>query len=174
MRTLLSTVLSLALLTPPLAGQTFQSEVAADLRTVAEKYVSLARAIPEADYDWRPGDGVRSVSEVFMHVSAANLGLPNMLMGVAPPEGYGQAWFGTAEEVTDKDEVVRHLRASFDHLIGVVEGLDDAQLQRSVTVFGRDTNGMGAAMLLQTHTHEHLGQAIAYARTNGIVPPWSS
>lgn len=174
MRTLLSAVLALALLAPPAAAQTFQSEVADDLRTVADKYVSLARAMPASDYDWRPADGVRSVSQVFMHVAAANLGLPGMLMGVAPPEGYDQAWMGAAEQITDREEVVRHLRTSFDHLIAVVEGLDDADLRRPVNVFGRDTNWMGAAMLLQTHTHEHLGQAIAYARTNGIVPPWSS
>jgi uncharacterized damage-inducible protein DinB len=27
--------------------------------------------------------------------------------------------------------------------------------------------------LLATHNHEHLGQMIAYARMNGIAPPWS-
>lgn len=174
MRSLLSILLTLALVAAPATAQTFQSEVANDLRAVADKYVSLARAMPMSDYDWRPADGVRSVSEVFMHVAGANLGLPSMFMGVAPPDGYAQEWFGSAEEISDKGEVVRHLQTSFDHLISVVEGLSEEDLQRPVTVFGRDTNWMGAAMLLQTHTHEHLGQAIAYARINGVVPPWSS
>jgi len=174
MRSLFSTLLAFAVLAPAAGAQTFQSEVATDLRTVADKYVSLAEAIPASDYAWRPDEGVRSVSEVFMHVAGANMGLPGMFMGVAPPEGYAQEWFGSAEQISDKAQVVRHLRTSFEHLIGTVQGLGDEDLQRPVTVFGRDTNWMGAAMLLQTHTHEHLGQVIAYARTNGIVPPWSS
>lgn len=174
MRTIALSGAALIALALPAGAQTFQSEVATDLRAVAEKYVSLAQAMPASAYDWRPEEGVRSVSEVFMHVTGANMGLPNMFMGVTPPEGYGRDWFGSAEDISQKDEVVGHLRTSFDHLISTVEGLSDADLQRSVTVFGRETNWMGAAMLLQTHTHEHLGQAIAYARSNGVTPPWSN
>lgn len=156
------------------SAQTYQSEAALDIRAVGEKFVSLAEAMPADAYGWRPEEGVRSVSEVFMHVAAANIGLPFNLMQVPPPEGYAQDWFGTAEQISDKAEVVRHLRTAFAHLAGIVEGLTDAQLDQAVNVFGRDTNWLGAAMLLQTHTHEHLGQSIAYARSNGVTPPWSN
>ena len=173
-RSTLLSAAALALLALPAGAQTLQSEMATDVRAVGDKFVSLAEAMPESAYDWRPQEGVRSVSEVFMHVAAANMGLPANFMGVTPPDGYAQDWFGGAEQITDKDEVVRHLRTSFDHLASTLEGLSDEQLQQSVSVFGRDTNWLGAAMLTQTHTHEHLGQSIAYARMNGVTPPWSS
>lgn len=156
-----------------LAAQTLQSEVALDVRTVGEKMVALAEAIPAEDYDWRPAPGVRSVSEVFMHMAAANVGLPVSLLGAPLPAGYTADWASSAEEITDKAEVIRHLEAAFEHLATTVESLTDARLAESVTVFGRATNRMGALLLLQSHGHEHLGQAIAYARMNGVVPPWS-
>jgi uncharacterized damage-inducible protein DinB len=173
LRTTLLAIAALAFLAVPAASQTLQSEMALDVRAVGEKYVALAEAMPESAYDWRPQEGVRSVSEVFMHVAAANMGLPANFMGVTPPAGYSMEWFGGAERITDKAEVVRHLRTAFEHLAEALEGLSDEQLQQAVTVFGRETNWIGAAMLTQTHTHEHLGQTIAYARVNGVTPPWS-
>jgi uncharacterized damage-inducible protein DinB len=173
-RTSLLPVAALAVLAVPATAQTLQSEMATDVRGVGEKFVSLAEAMPESAYGWRPADGVRSVSEVYMHIASANMGLPANFMGVTPPAGYTQDWFGGAEQITDKAEVVRHLRTSFDHLASTLEGLTDDQLEQAVNVFGRQTNWLGAAMLIQTHTHEHLGQSIAYARMNGVTPPWSN
>ena len=173
MRHLIRLLPILALTALPLTGQTLQEEMAQDLRAVGEKYVQLARAVPESAYDWRPEDGVRSMSEVFMHISAANIGLPASFMGVNPPPGYPQDWFQGAEQISDKEEVVRHLQAAFDHVAAAIRGLSDEELRTPVNVFGRETTWMGAAMLIQTHSHEHLGQAIAYARTNGVTPPWS-
>jgi uncharacterized damage-inducible protein DinB len=141
---------------------------------VGEKYVALAKAMPADSYDWRPADGVRSVGEVFTHIAAANLGLPMRFMQVAPPSGMAMETIMNAEaEVTDKDEIVAMLETAFEHLAGTLEGLSDEQLGTAVNVFGRDTNWSGAALLLVTHSHEHLGQAIAYARSNGVTPPWS-
>jgi len=176
MRTLFRTCLSLgalAALALPLSAQTLQEEMARDVRASGGRLVALAEAVPQDTYSWRPGEGVRSVSEVFMHVAAANMGLPASFMGVEPPEGYAQEWFGGAEGISEKEAVVQHLRTSVEHLAAALEGLSDADLQKPVNVFGRDTNWLAAALLLQTHIHEHLGQSIAYARTNGIVPPWS-
>lgn len=167
--------LALALsLAAPASGQSLQSEVALDLRAVGEKFVSLAQAMPADAYAWRPEDGVRSVSEVYMHIASANLGLPMNLLQITPPSGYAQAWFGTAEQISDKSEIVGHLETAFEHLASAIEGMSDEQLMQPVNVFGRDTNGLGAVLLLQTHSHEHLGQSIAYARSNGVTPPWSN
>ncbi len=158
----------------PASAQSLQSEAALDLRAVGQKFVGLAQAMPADAYAWRPADGVRSVSEVYMHIAAANLGLPMQLMQVTPPAGYPQAWFGTAEQIANKSEVVSHLETAFEHLASTIEGLTDEQLMQPVNVFGRDTNWLGAVLLLQTHSHEHLGQSIAYARSNGVTPPWSN
>jgi hypothetical protein len=48
-----------------------------------------------------------------------------------------------------------------------------SDLQASVKFFGQDTTKQGAALMLIFDQHEHLGQLIAYARSNGVVPPWS-
>lgn len=158
----------------PAAAQTLAEELAFDVRAVGEKYVALAEAMPAGSYDWRPEEGVRSVGEVFTHISAANLGLPAQLMNVMPPEGMSREMIMNAEaQVTDKDEIVAMLETAFEHLATTLEGLSEEQLATPVNVFGRDTNWMGAALLLVTHSHEHLGQAIAYARMNGVTPPWS-
>jgi len=165
---------ALAAFALPASSQTLQSEMARDVRSVGDRMVQLAEAMPQSAYSWRPGDGVRSVSEVYMHVAGANIGLPAGLLGAGLPSGYAADWARGAEGITDKAEVVRHLRASFEHLASVLEGMSDADLQVAANVFGRDTNRLSAALLLQTHVHEHLGQSIAYARTNGVVPPWSN
>jgi hypothetical protein len=44
---------------------------------------------------------------------------------------------------------------------------------KQVSMFGQSFTGQQAWLLATVHLHEHLGQGIAYARVNGIVPPWS-
>jgi uncharacterized damage-inducible protein DinB len=51
--------------------------------------------------------------------------------------------------------------------------LSDNDLQAPVKLFGRDMTKLGALMLILEDQHEHLGQSIAYARSNSVVPPWS-
>ena len=156
------------------AASTLQSEMLADLDQVRGKYVTLAEAMPESAYGWRPGEGVRSVSEVYMHVASANVGIVAGVLGVSPPEGV-ESWYGQdAESITDKATVVEALGASFDYVAEVIEGTSDARLSEAVNLFGGDSTVRGALTLVQTHAHEHLGQSIAYARTNGVTPPWSA
>lgn len=169
-------ILTLAVLTSilgaaPAAAQSFQEEMAADVSQVADKYLGLAGAMAEGDYTWRPGEGVRSVGEVYMHVVAANFGFPRM-RGHQPPE-VAQAWLQGDESGLDKAGAEAALRASFDHLVGFVGTVTDAQLDEGMELFGRQTTVRGYLMLVQTHLHEHLGQSIAYARMRGVAPPWS-
>lgn len=156
------------------AASTLQSEMLADLAQVRGKYVSLAEAMPEDDYGWRPGEGVRSVSEVYMHVASANVGIVARVLGMSPPEGV-ESWYGQDEgSVTDKATLVEALGASFDYVTEVIEGTSDNRLGEAINLFGGDSTVRGALLLVQTHAHEHLGQSIAYARTNGVTPPWSA
>ena len=138
------------------------------LKDVEGKVVSLAEAMPQEKYTWRPADGVRSVSEVFTHIAGANYMLPNFI-GIKPPAGMSPA---LAKE-TDKAKVVEALKASFEHVRQGVMNLADADLEKPVKLFGRATNYEGVLFLMANHMHEHLGQSIAYARTNGVTPPWS-
>ena len=130
--------------------------------------VALAEAVPAEKYTWRPAEGVRSVSEVYMHVAGANFYLPRAL-GVALPPGLSRE----LEKETDKAKVVAALKDSIAHARKAVEGADPATLGQEVELFGRKLTRADALLALLSHAHEHLGQAIAYARSNGVVPPWS-
>lgn len=165
-RTLPLILLALAL---PLNAQSFQDEVVTDMEGVKDKWVSLFDAMPDATLTWRPEEGVRSVSELYMHIALANMGLPSRLIGAPMADGPS----GLTEQTMDREQIRAALVSGFDHVISQVRGMTNEELTTATNVFGRDTNYMGAIMLLQTHSHEHLGQAIAYARTNGVTPPWS-
>ena len=142
----------------------------ARLSTLEEKYVGLAEAIPQDKYTWRPGEGVRSVSELMLHVTSANYRLPNMI-GTPPP---GDMSFEEYEKsTTDQAEIVAALKASFAHTRKAYENVADGDLENAVKVFGRDSTNAGALITFNGHLSEHLGQAIAYARVNGVVPPWN-
>lgn len=155
---------------PSAEAQSLTEETIFDLQGVAEKMITLTGAVPESEFDWRPMEGVRSIGEVYMHVASANFRFPGML-GSEPPAGTPDAWIRGDAEGVDADTAARALTASFRYLIRVVNDIDD--LDAPMDVFGRSTNVRGFLIVMTTHLHEHLGQSIAYARTRGIVPPWS-
>ncbi len=135
---------------------------------VTGKLVALAEAVPAEKYTWRPAEGVRSVSEVYMHVAGGNFYLPSALGAELPP--------GLSREIekeTDKAKVVAALKDSIAHARKAVEGADLATLGQEVELFGRKMTRADVLLILLSHAHEHLGQAIAYARSNGVAPPWS-
>lgn len=149
-----------------------------DVTEVQEKMVGLAKAIPASAYDWRPGKGVRSVSEVFMHVAADNYFMPAAMGMAAPAEtGITGADYKTAaafeQRKMTRDQVIGELEKSFAFLKKTMNDTPDAKLDASITMFGQTNTTRGAWIVTATHLHEHLGQAIAYARSNDVVPPWS-
>ncbi|HEX9886199.1 MAG TPA: DinB family protein [Longimicrobiales bacterium] len=154
------------------------TDLANDLTQVRDKLVSLAQAIPEGTYDWRPAEGVRSVSEVFRHVASDNYFLPAALGSPAPastgiqPDSYQSVLDYEARDAS-RDQVIEALEASFEHLLTALEAADPETLGESVHMFGQDFTRQGVWLLTVTHVHEHLGQMIAYARSNGVAPPWS-
>jgi uncharacterized damage-inducible protein DinB len=150
----------------PAAG--FKAEFFTDLDEVQKKITDLAAAVPADKYAWRPAEGVRSVSEVYMHIAGANYFLATFL-GVQPPATMPK----DIEKITDKQKVLVELQKSFEHLRGVAKTMNPADLDKPVTMFGNPTTQRGVYSTIMNHLHEHLGQSIAYARINGIVPPWS-
>lgn len=154
------------------SGFDFKAASLADIKDSESKFVGLAKAIPADKYTWRPGEGVRSVSEVFLHIASANYGLPTML-GAAPAEGFNRQGF--EKSTTDKDKVVEQLNKSFAYLETSIEKASDADLNKHMKLFGgKDGTGGDILFLIITDLHEHLGQMIAYARLNSVVPPWTA
>lgn len=153
-----------------LSAADYREEYLKRLGTLEQKYTRLAEAVPQAKYSWRPADGVRSVSELFLHVANANYGLPRVI-GTPPPQDFQPKGF--EKSTTDRNQIVSSVKSSFAHLRGAVEKLTAADADKPVKMFGQETTMRGALLMMFEHLSEHLGQGIAYARLNGVVPPWS-
>ena len=162
--------LAFALMVPLAGAQSqpagLQAAYVKDLGTLSDKFTALARVM-SGKYDWKPGQGVRSVGDVFNLIVRENGVLAGVLSGTpnaaAPPA-----------PITDPEKLQEALKASYANLQKAIAGLSDSDLQTPVKLFGHDLTKRGAVMLLLGDQHEHLqGQSIAYARSNGVVPPWS-
>jgi uncharacterized damage-inducible protein DinB len=132
------------------------------------KIVRLAEAIPAERYGWRPMEGVSSVREVLVHVTATNYALGERLGTKAPLDRKG-----LDAAMQGKDEALAATRAGIAFIRGVLATVPAEALTEEVTVFGYKAPRLRVAFLPADHAHEHLGQLIAYARMNQVVPPWS-
>jgi len=142
-----------------------QAAFARDAGTLSDKFTGLARVM-SAKYDWKPAQGVRSVADVFNLIVKENGLLAGVLSGT-PNAGAPSA------PITDPEKMQEALKASYIHLEESITGLSDNDLQTMVKLFGRDWAKQDAVMYILDDQHEHLGQSIAYARSNDVVPPWS-
>ena len=142
-----------------------QAAFAKDAGTLSDKFTGLARVM-SGKYDWKPGQGVRSVGDVFNLIVKENGMLAGVLSGT-PNAGAQPA------PITDPEKMQEALKASYVNLQKAITGLSDNDLQAPVKLFGRDWTKQDALMHILEDQHEHLGQSIAYARSNGVVPPWS-
>ena len=161
----------------PLSAQSapsnFGEEISGQFEGSARKLVALAQAMPSDTYLWRPMEGVYSVARVYTHISRYNYMYPDQSLGIESPMGpaeYGR-W---EEEVFDKDKIVEILSASINHVRAVIDQMSEQDLRKPTRLYGREVGQWAVLLQLVTHMNEHLGQAIAYARMNQVVPPWSS
>jgi uncharacterized damage-inducible protein DinB len=146
----------------------FRAEFLASLDEVEGKIMELAEQVPADRYGWRPAPDVRSIAEVYTHIAGSNYFLATFA-GVKAPATMPTDF----EKITDKQRILTELRKSFEHVRTAVKSAKDADLETSVKLFGTNTSRRGVYMTIMNHLHEHLGQSIAYARMNGVVPPWS-
>jgi uncharacterized damage-inducible protein DinB len=137
---------------------------------VSKQVVALAEAIPAEKYAWRPAPGVRSTSEVFMHIALANFYLLSVTGPKMPDDMKSE---GMEKTVTSKPEVISWLKRSFEAVKTAHAAVKPADLPRKVKVFGREGTVDGMYLRIIVHANEHMGQLVAYARVNGITPPWS-
>ncbi|HZS53931.1 MAG TPA: DinB family protein [Bryobacteraceae bacterium] len=140
---------------------------------VSRQLVALAEAIPADKFVWRPGAGVRSTSEVFMHIALANFYLLSVTGPPMPAEMNTPNAANLEKTITDKSEVIGWLKRSLEAVKTAHTHVTPADLQRKVKVSGRTATVDGMYLRIIVHANEHMGQLVAYARVNGIVPPWS-
>jgi uncharacterized damage-inducible protein DinB len=161
--------LAVALMVPLARAQSqptgMQAAFAKDAGTLSDKFTGLAHVM-SGKYDWKPGQGVRSVGDVLNLIVVENSLLAGVLSGT-PNTGAKPA------PITDPEKLQEALKDSYVNLQKAIAGLSDSDLQTTVKLFGRDWTKEDAIMHVLEDQHEHLGQSIAYARSNGVVPPWS-
>jgi uncharacterized damage-inducible protein DinB len=154
----------------PAAAGDVRGEFTRNLDYAGDKLIQLAEAIPADKYGWRPSEGVRSFGEVLMHATGGNYMIPSF-MGVAAPDGFDPKTFESS--TTKKEEIVEHLKKSLAHVKAAAARMKDAHLEAKSKWFLGESTNREILFFTAAHNHEHLGQLIAYARMNGIVPPWS-
>jgi uncharacterized damage-inducible protein DinB len=171
--TLLS-VVSVAFLCGAAQAQTIPAGVGEgwlpEFNHASSQIVALAEATPAEKLTWRPGPGVRSVSEVYMHIAIANYYFLAQTGVKDAAAALGKVTADTEKSVTAKADVIRWLKESQDL---VRASYPKADLQKKIKFLGRDTTVDAVYLRCIVHSNEHMGQSIAYARMNGIKPPWS-
>ena len=149
----------------------FQKETAGSLTYLSGNVMKLAQAIPAEKYSWSPGTGVRTVAQVYAHIISANYFFASKL-GAKIPEGVNMETL--EKDLKTKDAIANELKRSYEVATNAIKNTQDASLSTKVEYpFPGEFTNMSTILILLGHSNEHLGQLIAYARTNGIKPPWS-
>jgi len=141
-----------------------------DLEQVQKKISALAEALPADKFNWRPSKDSRSFAEVFLHVSGERYQILG-LMGAAAPVGFNGKTY--EQSTTDKARIVEELNKSWEFSKNAINGMTNADFAKPLPKLGPQANAGDVIYILVADAHEHLGQLIAYARVNGIVPPWT-
>jgi uncharacterized damage-inducible protein DinB len=136
---------------------------------VSQQLIALAEATPPAKFAWRPAAGVRSTSEVYMHIAMANFYLLSITGPKMPPD----LKQGMETAVTSKPDVISWLKRSLDAVKKAHLAENPKDLERKVHIADRDATVDGMYLRIIVHANEHMGQLIAYARMTGVMPPWS-
>lgn len=148
-----------------------RGEVQQQLDDAEKKLVQLASVVPPEKFGWRPGPGVRSFGEVCLHVAGGNYEIAAQ-WGMKLPAGVNLDKI--EQQGADKGNAVAAMRVAFEQVRQSIAAMSDSDAERPIQYFGRPGTVRQALIETAVHAHEHLGQAIAYARVMGIVPPWTA
>ena len=168
--------LALASAQAPSSPSSFQKEFLVSFQDAETKVMTLAKAVPADKFSWRPGAGVRSAGEVYVHIANGNRLLLTLMRGMPARDEFLKMVRDNElreKNITEKSKVISDLEASFKEVHSALDNATDEALSRPIKFFGEDTTPRAVYITINSHVSEHLGQSIAYARMNGIVPPWS-
>ncbi|HXS82310.1 MAG TPA: DinB family protein [Methylomirabilota bacterium] len=149
-----------------------RGEIIASMKDAGSKIEELAGAIPDGKYTWKPSKDVRSTGQVFLHVVAANYLIPSFI-GIQPTMSKDEL-MKLDSQTMEPAKIRQMLKESYEWAEKAVADTPDSDLDTPVEFFGMKWTKRSAMLLLASHSHEHLGQSIAYARSNNIVPPWTA
>lgn len=138
-------------------------------RHVSQQLIALAEATPADKYSWRPAPGVRSTSEVYMHIAISNF----YLLSVTGPKMPADLNVNMEKTITSKADVIAWLKRSLEAVKTARAATTPKDLERKVKIADREATVDGMYLRIIIHANEHMGQLIAYARMTGVVPPWS-
>lgn len=177
MRKLLPLLAILALLAPSFAladdmPTGVRGELLGNMMDAGGKIQELAGAIPDGKYTWKPGKDVRSTGQVFLHVVAANYLFPS-LMGMQSPMSMEEL-MKLDTQTMEPAKIRQMLKDSYAWAAKCISDTPDSELDAQMDFFGNKITKRSGMLLLCSHSHEHLGQSIAYARSNNITPPWTA
>jgi hypothetical protein len=147
-----------------------RTELSEHFNSSMSKVIALAEAMPAERYDWKPDKDAMPVGQVYGHIARYNFGYPATSLGIAAPAGMK---LDTLEAMRNKAQIVALLKLSSDHVKKTIAELPADQIEANTTLYGRTVPKWAVLLQLVAHMNEHLGQSIAYARSNNIVPPWS-
>ena len=170
----LSCLLAAVLLAPTSAsaqsGAAVRDEMMGHFNESMSKIIALAAAMPAEKYTWKPSEPSMPVGHVYAHIARYNFWYLSKEMKLAAAPGIR---LDTVEAMRNKDQIVALLRRSQDYVRQSVRDMTSAQLEAQTTLYGRAVPQWAVLVQLVAHMNEHLGQSIAYARSNDITPPWS-
>lgn len=171
----ITTLLAIATLAAPGHAQTqgatvMRDELMGQFESSINKIISLADAMPAESYSWKPSADAMPVGHVYAHIARYNFYYPASSMAIKTPPSIQ---LDTVEAMRNKAQIVALLRLSADHVKRTVSALSAEELSKTTTLYGRSVPTWAVMLQLVAHMNEHLGQSIAYARSNNVVPPWS-
>ena len=142
---------------------------------IERSFVSLADAMPEEKYAFKPTGGAfedaRTFGDQVKHVACANFAFFNEIEKKEPPVGCGT---GGPSPAKTKEEIMAYLRESFAYAGRVMQTLTpENALEPAGGPYGGKSTRLGLTTLAVWHASDHYGQLVVYLRLNGIVPPAS-
>ena len=130
-----------------------------------------AEQMPEADYGFKPVDGVRTFGQILAHVAGASYVYCSSARGEKSPFGEGDF----EKTATTKAAIIKAVADSNAYCDAAFTALTDRSAGELVQKpFGQGQFPRANALLNNTnHLNEHYGNLVTYFRIKGMVPPSS-
>lgn len=159
---------------PEAAMSPFVTDFLGQVDFVEGRILALNKAMADKE-SWRPAERVRSAGETYLHIAFGNYILLKQA-GFEPPAAanFSMDMKKWDSQATESAKIADILKASFDHARSAAKKVTSEQLEKKIDLFGHEMTTRNVFITVLNHMHEHLGQSIAYARMNGVVPPWSA